>query len=58
MPPKFTKCVRQGGRVRTKKLGGRKYIHLCFPSGGGKAIAGEVKRKKARGARSGSKKRK
>jgi hypothetical protein len=44
MPAKFNKCVRSGGRVRTKRLSGGKYIHLCFK--GKKSSAGEVKRKK------------
>jgi hypothetical protein len=44
MPKAFTKCVASGGRVRTKKLPGAKYIHLCFK--GGKSAAGEVKSKK------------
>lgn len=45
MPEKFDQCVDDGGRVKTKKLKGGKYIHLCFPKGGGPAIAGEVKTK-------------
>lgn len=44
MPKAFTSCVKGGGRVRTKKLSGGKYIHLCFK--GGKSYAGEVKQKK------------
>lgn len=45
MPAAFDNCVRKGGRVRTKKLKGGKYIHLCFL--GGKSYAGEVKKKKS-----------
>ncbi len=45
MPPKFNRCVASGGRVRTKKLPGGKYIHVCFPKGGGSSVAGEVKKK-------------
>lgn len=41
MPADFEKCVKEGGRVRTKKLGGNKYMHICFK--GGKSYAGEVK---------------
>jgi len=44
MPKAFNKCVSSGGRVRTKKLPGGKYIHLCFKSG--KSYSGEVKRKR------------
>jgi len=44
MPKAFMNCVRSGGRVRTKKLPGGKYIKLCFK--GGKSHAGEVKRKR------------
>lgn len=44
MPAKFNKCVKSGGRVRTKTLKGGRYIHLCFQ--GAKSSAGEVKRKK------------
>ncbi len=41
MPAAFEKCVREGGRVRTKKLSDGRYIHICFK--GGKSYAGEVK---------------
>ena len=44
MPAAFTKCVAQGGRVRTKKLSKGRYMHVCFV--GGKSYAGEVKKKK------------
>jgi hypothetical protein len=44
MPAAFNKCVSGGGRVRTKKLSGNRYIHLCFSHG--KSHAGEVKKKK------------
>lgn len=46
MPGPFNSCVKQGGRVRTKKLGGGKYIHICFKDG--KSFAGEVKTKKSK----------
>jgi len=46
MPKAFERCVRSGGRVRTKKLSGGRYMHLCFKDG--KSYAGEVKRKKKR----------
>ena len=44
MPKAFNKCVSSGGRVRTKKLSGGRYIHLCFK--GGRSYAGEVKKSK------------
>lgn len=44
MPKAFKSCVAAGGRVRTKKLSGNRYMHLCFK--GGKSAAGEVKKKK------------
>ena len=44
MPKGFEKCVKNGGRVRTKKLKGDKYIHICFINN--KSYAGEVKTKK------------
>lgn len=44
MPKDFDNCVKNGGRVRTKKLKDGKYIHVCFLNG--KSYAGEVKEKK------------
>jgi hypothetical protein len=44
MPKAFNRCVSSGGRVRTKKLSGGRFIHLCFK--GGKSYAGEVKKSK------------
>ena len=43
MPVEFDACVKNGGRIRTKKLSGGKYMHICFPKGGGPSVAGEVK---------------
>jgi len=43
MPAAFLKCVKNGGKVRTKKLSGGRYIHICFLNG--KSYAGEVKTK-------------
>jgi len=40
MPADFNKCVKGGGRVRTKKLSGGRYIKLCFKDG--KSYSGEV----------------
>jgi len=42
MPADYEKCVEEGGRVRTKKLKGGKYLHICFDKAG-KSHAGEVK---------------
>ena len=44
MPADFEKCVREGGRVRTKKVGKDKFVHICFKDG--KSYAGEVKTKR------------
>jgi len=44
MPAAFNKCVKSGGRVRTKKLSMGRYMHLCYK--GSKSYAGEVKKKK------------
>jgi putative hemolysin len=45
MPAEFDACVNNGGKVITKKLKGGKYIHICYPKGGGQPVAGEVKQK-------------
>jgi hypothetical protein len=42
-PKDFDECVRGGGRVRTKKLKGGKYLHICYDKKG--SHAGEVKTK-------------
>lgn len=47
MPKAFMECAKKGGRVRTKKLKGDKYMHMCFKDG--KSYAGEVKTSKSRG---------
>lgn len=44
MPAGFLKCVREGGKVRTRKLSGGKYQRICYK--GKKSYAGEVKTKK------------
>jgi len=45
MPPAdFDKCVKDGGRVRTKKLSNGRYMKICFKDG--KSYAGEVHKKK------------
>jgi len=43
MPADFTRCVAQGGRVRTKKLSGGRYLHICYLNG--KSFASEIKQK-------------
>ena len=48
MPAEFEACVKNGGRVKTKKLGGGKYMHICWDKSG-KSHAGEVKEAKATG---------
>jgi len=45
MPAAFEACVRKGGRVRTKKLSGGRYMHICFLNG--KSYAGEVKKRQS-----------
>jgi len=44
MPKDFEDCVKRGGYIRTKKLPGGKYIHICFDDRG--SHAGEIKVKK------------
>ena len=46
MPKAFENCVKRGGRVRTKKLSGDRYMHICYLNG--KSYPGEVKTKKRR----------
>ena len=43
-PQAFDKCVKDGGRVRTLKVGKGKYMHVCYDKNG-KSHAGEVKQK-------------
>lgn len=45
MPADFLKCVRDGGRVRTKSLPDNKYLRICFLHG--KSYEGEVKERKS-----------
>jgi len=44
MPKAFDRCVKNGGRVKTKKLKGNKYMRICWLNG--KSYAGEIKTKK------------
>ena len=45
MPKDFEDCVKNGGRVRTKKLKNNKYIHICYDKNGN-SYSGEVMTKK------------
>jgi len=45
MPKEFVKCVRNGGKVKTKDLGNNKYMHICYDKDGN-SHAGEVLLKK------------
>ena len=42
MPADFDKCVADGGRVRTIKVGKSKYMRICYDKAG-KSHHGEVK---------------
>ena len=42
MPENFLRCVREGGRVRTKKINSKQFIHICWDKSG-KSHSGEVK---------------
>jgi len=46
MPREFLKCIKNGGKVVTKKIGKNKYVRLCKYKG--KWTRGEVKRKKSK----------
>ncbi len=46
MPPKFTRCVKAGGKVRTVKPKPGRYMRVCKPPGAKKTVAGHVKRTK------------
>ena len=43
-PAEFSECVAKGGRVRTKKLGEKKYIYVCFDKKGSHASEVHVKK--------------
>ncbi len=47
MPADFEKCVKEGGKVRTLKVGKDKYMPICYDKAG-KSHAGEVKIKRAK----------
>lgn len=44
MPYAFEKCVKEGGRVRTKKVNATQYVRVCYDKNG-KSHSGEVKTK-------------
>ena len=46
VPKAFTKCVSDGGRVRTVKPKAGRYMKVCFPKGGGKSVSGEMHKNK------------
>jgi hypothetical protein len=54
MPEAFNNCVKNGGKVITKRVNSDEYMHICYPKGGGKAIAGEVKKYKKLSRKRGS----
>ena len=47
MPAGFDKCRKAGGKIRTKKLGGGKYVHVCTLNG--KSYRGYTKTKSSKG---------
>lgn len=46
MPADFEKCQKSGGRIRTKKLKGDKYMHVCYDKQGSHADYVKKKKKK------------
>jgi len=48
MPVAFERAIKRGAKVRTKKLSKNRYIKIAILAG--KTYAGEVKKKKRRGA--------
>lgn len=46
MPANFDKAVANGGKVITKRLNAKEYMHIVYPKGGGAPIAGEVRQYK------------
>ncbi len=44
MPKAFDRCYKNGGKVRTIKLSGNKYRHVCTING--KKYLGHIKTKK------------
>jgi hypothetical protein len=48
MPKEFDRCVRGGGRVRTKSLPKSRHVKICWPKGGGSPVRGHVAKNKTR----------
>jgi len=46
MPKAFLKCVKKGGKVRTKSLGGNRYKKICYL--GNKSYSGHTHKKKGK----------
>lgn len=46
MPKAFEDCIKNGGKVITKKIKGGKYINICYDKKGN-SHPGEVKKKKS-----------
>lgn len=46
MPESFLKCVREGGKIITKKIDKDRYMHICYDEKG-KAHPGEIKWKES-----------
>lgn len=42
MPASFERCIKEGGKVRTKRISETQYIHICWDKDG-KSYSGEVK---------------
>lgn len=42
MPDAFVRCQRRGGKIRTIKPRPDVVIPICYPSGGGSPVHGEV----------------
>lgn len=42
MPAEFDKCSAEGGKIITKRVNKREYIHICWDKNG-KSHAGDVK---------------
>jgi putative hemolysin len=39
MPQAFLNCIKQGGKVITKRVNQDEYIKICYPKGGGAPVA-------------------
>lgn len=44
MPKEFDACVKNGGKVITKRVNSNQYMHICYING--KTYSGEVKQYK------------